>query len=255
MGTRPPKDIEAAFKMVIVNRSRLTKHYESLSSSSQRIQDSTEGHRVFNETLAEAYRLLFPKLKRNKENAKEIPKEQPSLSSKSCKNSFEALAELIEVEEESDVPAYELWRDDAITPDAKPSAIKDDCIGNFVALQAWLTESKAIIETTKSIWASSATGDLTLSAAGWLTNMAQHYVRHMDFPNNVDYSKSLFCRHSYVTVRPRVTLEELGTAEFSKIAIDSSSIELTHGCGMIWPSALLKPFCETKQLPDLPEEK
>lgn len=34
IGIRPPKDIEAAFKMVIVNRSRLTKHYESLSLSS-----------------------------------------------------------------------------------------------------------------------------------------------------------------------------------------------------------------------------
>ena len=53
MGTRPPKDIEAAFKMVIVNRSRLTKHYESLSSSSQSCQNSTENHKVFNETLAE----------------------------------------------------------------------------------------------------------------------------------------------------------------------------------------------------------
>jgi hypothetical protein len=50
-------------------------------------------------------------------------------------------------------------------------------------------------------------------------------------------------------------LEELGTAEFRKIAIDSLFIELTYGCGMIWPSALIKSFCETKQLPDLPEEK
>ena len=53
IGIRPPKDIEAAFKMVIVNRSRLTKHYESFSSSSQSIQDSTESHRMFNEKLAE----------------------------------------------------------------------------------------------------------------------------------------------------------------------------------------------------------
>ncbi|CAN9171881.1 unnamed protein product [Alternaria alternata] len=230
MGTRPPKDIEAAFKMVIVNRSRLNKHYE----------------------------LLFPKLERSKENAKNIPKDLPNFSSKSCTNSFEALAELIEVEEEFDVPAYELWRDGATTPGAKSFAIKEDSIGNIVALQAWLTESQAIIEITKSIWASFATGDLTLSAAGWLTNMAQHYVRIMDDPNTFDYSKASFwCTGNKkdVTVRPGVTSEELGTAEFSKIATNSLFAELTHGCGLCWPFYPLRPFLETKQLPDLPEER
>ena len=163
------------------------------------------------------------------------------------------------MEEEFDVPAYELWCDDATTLNAKTSAIKEDSIGNFVALQAWLAESQAIIETMKSIWTSFATGDLTLSAAGWLTNMAQQCVRHMEFPNNVDFSKALFCGHGhkkYGTVRRGVTLEELGAAEFSKIAIDSSFVvELTHGCSMHWPFALLEPFADTEQLPDFPEEK
>ena len=55
------------------------------------------------------------------------------------------------MEEEFDVPAYELWCDDATTLNAKTSAIKEDSIGNIVALQAWLTESQATIEITKSI--------------------------------------------------------------------------------------------------------
>ncbi|CAN9131313.1 unnamed protein product [Alternaria alternata] len=92
VGTRPPKNIEAALKMVILNRSRLTKHYESLSSSSRSIQESTEGHKVFNETLAEAYRSLFPKLKQSKNNSKKLPEELPNLSSKSYTKSFGALA-------------------------------------------------------------------------------------------------------------------------------------------------------------------
>ncbi|KAB2101923.1 hypothetical protein AG0111_0g9440 [Alternaria gaisen] len=211
IGIRPPKDIEAAFKMVI----------------------------VFNETQAEAYRLLFPKLKQSKENSKKIPGEPPNLSSKSCANSFGALAELIEVEEEFDVPAYELWREDATIPDAKSSVINEDSIGNFMALQTWIAESQAIIETTNSIWASFATGDLTLSAAGWLTNMAQHWVRHMDFPNNCDFSKTLFFSikkrtsgPTGSTVRPAVTLEDLEVADFGKIATDSSFAELAHGCGL-----------------------
>jgi len=122
--------------------------------------------------------------------------------------------------------------------------------------QAWMMESQAIIETTKSIWKSFVTGDLTLSAAGWLTNMAQHFVRCTDYPMDLTFSKALFCDYKTGgTLRSGVTLEELGTSDFGKIATDSSFVELSHGCGMNWPFALLGPFLETKQLPDLPEEK
>lgn len=88
--------------------------------------------------------------------------------------------------------------------------------------------------------------------------MAQHYVRIMDDPNTFDYSKASFwCTGNKkdVTVRPGVTSEELGTAEFSKIATNSLFAELTHGCGLCWPFYPLRPFLETKQLPDLPEER
>ncbi|RYN95382.1 hypothetical protein AA0119_g8673 [Alternaria tenuissima] len=125
-----------------------------------------------------------------------------------------------------------------------------------MAQQAWMMESQAIIENTKSIWKSFVTGDLTLSAAGWLTNMAQHFVRCTDYPMDLTFSKALFC--DYETggaLRSGVTLEELRISDFGKIATDSSFVELTHGCGMNWPFALLQPFLKTRQRPNLPEER
>jgi hypothetical protein len=86
--------------------------------------------------------------------------------------------------------------------------------------------------------------------------MAQHFVRCTDYPMDLTFSKALFCDYETGgTLRSGVTLEELGTPDFGKIATDSSFVELTHGCGMNWPFALLQPFLGTKQLPDLPEEK
>ncbi|KAI4704663.1 hypothetical protein J4E81_001733 [Alternaria sp. BMP 2799] len=157
-GRRPPKNIESAFKVVIMNRSRLTKHYETLSSAAQGVQESTERHKIFNETLAEAYGLLFPKLKRSKKGKKNTRTTLPEPPTTTSSNTFETLAGLIEQEEHFDISASKFWEEDVPIPETERSVIAEDPIESSIARQAYLGEHQAIVEFTKSIWKSFAAG-------------------------------------------------------------------------------------------------
>ncbi|KAI4676282.1 uncharacterized protein J4E88_007196 [Alternaria novae-zelandiae] len=266
MGKRPPKGIETAFKMVIMNRNKMTKHYETLPSSGQEVQDSTERHRVFNETLAEAYRLLFPRTKRTNKGRKITPEKLPDSPVTTSANTFEALAGLIEQEEDFTFSASEYWGNDAPAPNPRRSAIAEDPIESSIARQAYLGELQAIVETVKSIWRSFAAGDISLTEAGWLTNLAQNFVRFMS-PGKIDpfsLEGSLFCGMTLDEscgdldkcggLHPGVTLEDLASVDFSNVAISSSFAEFTHGSGLIWPFQLLQTLRAAEQ-PPKPAEK
>ena len=266
-GRRPPKNIESAFKVVIMNRSRLTKHYETLSSAAQGVQESTERHKIFNETLAEAYGLLFPKLKRSKKGKKNTRTTLPEPPTTTSSNTFETLAGLIEQEEHFDISASKFWEEDVPIPETERSVIAEDPIQSSIARQAYLGEHQAIVEFTKSIWKSFAAGGISLAAAGWLTNLAQHFVRHLwaGKVNPFNFTTEVFCasksHESGVVgvdncggIHPDATLEQLASVDFHDTATSSSFAELTHGCGIIWPFQLLQTFHAGGQLPQSTEK-
>jgi hypothetical protein len=62
----PPKKVESAFKVTMVNRNKVTAHYESLTTNGTSVHtiQSNNRHKVFNDTLAKAYTLLFPVTKK-----------------------------------------------------------------------------------------------------------------------------------------------------------------------------------------------
>ncbi|KAI4673158.1 uncharacterized protein J4E78_001665 [Alternaria triticimaculans] len=257
-GKRPPKNIESAFKMVIMNRSRLTKHYETLPSSTQGVQDSTERHRVFNETLAEAYALLFPKTKeRSNKSMKRTSCDKSDASLLATNNSFEVLTGLIEAEKDFDYSASEYWRKNVPEPEPERFTITEDPIEDMIAFQVYFAELQAIVEAVKTIWKSHAAGDLSLAAAGWLTNLAQHFSRRLRCHARKarpcdEFSLWKAGLEGGCELRPSVTADELASMDFFRTATISSFSELSHGGGLIWPSTLLVTFIDTQQLPESP---
>ena len=253
MGKRPPEDIQMAFKTVIMNRSTLTKYYESLPVSTQGVQDSTDRHKIFNETLAEAYALLFPApKKRRSKGSKGTPRTPPEKPTLATKNNFETLAGLIEAEQDSSYSASEYWKEDIPSPNTKRSAIADDPMELVFAVRAYLTEFQAIVETTKAIWTSYAAGEMPLAVAGWLTNFALHFLELVRIKGAKMYSYEEGLFHDFGEFgRPRAatTAEQLASADFSRTASAANFAELTHGCGLIWPTQIFKTFAETHELP------
>ncbi|KAI4616981.1 uncharacterized protein J4E87_008493 [Alternaria ethzedia] len=252
MGKKPPVDIQAAFKNVILNRSKLTRYYEALPSSTQEVQDSTERHKVFNETLAEAYALLMPKVRQKKRATKGAPSASSDAFPPATTNSFEALIGLIEAEKDHDGSVSQYWQDSLPRTSPKRSAIVEDPIEDAIAIQTHLTEYQAIVDTTNAIWRSFARGDTSLAAAGWLTNMAQHFVRGLKChaSKDVTIQQGVFSEIGDCgSLRLDITAEELTSTKFSESVTSSSFVELTHGTGLIWPFRLLNAFVETKQIP------
>ncbi|KAI4688286.1 uncharacterized protein J4E84_005217 [Alternaria hordeiaustralica] len=168
----PPQTIHDAFKVVLVNRNKLTKYYDRLPTTSADTIAATTRHKVFNETLAQAYSILFPT-----ESPKGKPKRPITNVSQATPtvNSFETLAHIVEEEPDFDACASDFWQAEAPSNSAN-SSITDDSVGEAVALHTYVTELQTTIETIKNLWKSVSAGEISLAAAGSLTNMVQNYL-------------------------------------------------------------------------------
>ncbi|KAI0607199.1 DUF4246 domain containing protein [Pyrenophora tritici-repentis] len=171
----PPNTVHDAFKIVLVNHTRLTRYYESLSSISSETKASTVCHKVFNETLAQAYNILFAKPKTSKRSQKKkistASEANPPISS----NSFEALSAVIEQEVDFELTASQFW-DSEITQTTEPPTILNDTIADAVAMHTFVGELQTFVTKIKEIWKSAASGELPLAVAGWLTNVGHRYL-------------------------------------------------------------------------------
>lgn len=103
---KPSHHILSVFKSVLSNRHNLTKHYEQQHDASLETKESTERHKHFNDTLAQAYDILFPPETRTDPKqptpTQALSTKKQNKSAPSCQNRFEALSGLIEQELEFD---------------------------------------------------------------------------------------------------------------------------------------------------------
>ncbi|KAI4639797.1 hypothetical protein J4E93_009151 [Alternaria ventricosa] len=241
----PPQTIHDAFKVVLVNRNKLTKYYDRLPTASADTIAATTRHKVFNETLAQAYSILFPP-----ESPKGKPKRPITNVSQATPtvNSFETLAHIVEEEPDFDACASDFWQAEAPGNSAN-SSITDDSVGEAVALHTYVTELQTTVETIKSLWKSVAAGEISLAAAGSLTNMVQNYLiewirsqspvtdQHDALLGSFFHGKDKpeEARGSFV---PRWLEDPEG---FRLGHEDDVFQDLTNGYGLIWP---YNEFCQ-----------
>ncbi|KAI4676281.1 uncharacterized protein J4E88_007195 [Alternaria novae-zelandiae] len=243
----PPPTVHDAFRMVLVNRNRLTKYYDTLPAASAETAASTLRHKVFNDTLAKAYSILFPPITQERQPKKPFAKAAPRRTVFSA-NTFDALSHLVEEESDFDACASAFWQEVTSSTPAVLT-ISDDSVSDALALHTYVLELQTTIQTIRGFWDSAADGEIPLAVAGWLTNMAHYYLIswiHAQGPAHDDHEKTLggfFSkaqpkgqREGYVSM----SLEDpVGLRELSEQEV---FLEFTHGHGLVWPSTEIRRF-------------
>jgi hypothetical protein len=176
----PPQQIRDAFNVALVNRRRLTKYYkEEVDPLSQATAKATARHQFFNETLAQAYDILFPHKGPPSHEHSSLPPVEETSEQGEPRSRLEILSECIEQRSDytEDIPTLSVTDDKRSI--AQPSAIEDDPLEDVIALHAYVLEIEETISTLRNIWASAAKGDIPVTFAGWLTNFGYEMIRTM----------------------------------------------------------------------------
>jgi hypothetical protein len=137
--TNPPPDIKLTFKSVLVNRRALNQYYEGHSNGSKLTQESTDRHKFFNETLAQAYDALFPMEVDQRQNASPTARTKPTEKqplTPTSKNLFDVLSDVIEQEPDFD-PAY--VAEPKVKTQSQPQAeIEDDRLDELIHIHQYV---------------------------------------------------------------------------------------------------------------------
>ena len=240
----PPQTVHDAFKVVLVNRNKLTKYYDRLPTASADTVAATARHKVFNETLAQAYTILFAS-----QTWKLGPAKQTTNASHATAtpNTFEVLAHVVEEEPEFEACASDFWQSE-IPVSTKASTIADDSVGDAVGLHTYVLELQNTVQTIKTIWKSAADGEIPLAIAGFLTNVAHRYlfewiasqspcgdhhdwIIHYFFKGGPSDSKEGFV-HSW--------MDDID--EWKRSSQGEDFLELAHSYGLLWPSNEMRRF-------------
>ncbi|EDU43131.1 hypothetical protein A1F94_008354 [Pyrenophora tritici-repentis] len=243
----PPNTVHDAFKIVLVNHTRLTRYYESLSSISSETKASTVCHKVFNETLAQAYNILFAKPKTSKRSQKKkistASEANPPISS----NSFEALSAVIEQEVDFELTASQFW-DSEITQTTEPPTILNDTIADAVAMHTFVGELQTFVTKIKEIWKSAASGELPLAVAGWLTNVGHRYLLLWEeySPQHSNLWKdqtgwSLVSQGRWIGPDEDF-IWSVNVPELARLGKTDEFLEFTHGHGLAWARSKIEQF-------------
>jgi hypothetical protein len=181
--SKPPGNVQAAFKLTLVNRKQLTTYYEHLEDSSQSTAEGTERHKFFNETLAEAYDALFPATKdriaKAGRNPSKLPPPSEFISNASASNRFDVLSGLIEQEPDSDSTNYTPLDIKESSTTSSVSTIEDDPMEEFIVMHAYILEVECVMNLVNGTWAQAAEGTLPILIAGSLTNIGMQQLRYL----------------------------------------------------------------------------
>ncbi|KAF2247226.1 hypothetical protein BU26DRAFT_407039, partial [Trematosphaeria pertusa] len=246
----PPTDIQRAFKLVLVNRRKLTAYYEgNQDRNSEATAESTERHKFFNEVLAKAYDVLFPRPEAGCEKVKETPPSSatPRIGSS---NRFEILSDIIEQEPDFDdafVPELRYDKDEVLSS-AQPSAIEDDPMESVFAIHTYLLQVESVIAFLKELWRKVAEESLPVPFAGWLTDLGFEMIKYTAagydtlFDNFLGlWGTFLKARESNIR-RTGTRLFEPTTSDFWKGQTTDEYQELTYGGALTWPTMAFLTF-------------
>ncbi|KAI0573433.1 hypothetical protein TUN199_08647 [Pyrenophora tritici-repentis] len=149
---RPPAPVHDASKVALVHRKKLTEYYEGLPTKSEESKESTERHKAFNNTLADAYALLFPKRQQSAKcpkKTKSTEKIQPTTTPLSS-NSFELLSHFIEHEPDYGASVSHFWANIRAKAPKKRSSVSEDPIDTTIATEAYVLELKRLSPSLES---------------------------------------------------------------------------------------------------------
>jgi hypothetical protein len=248
--TNPPPNIKLTFKSVLVNRRALNQYYEGHSNGSKLTQESTDRHKFFNETLAQAYDALFPMEVDQRQNASPTartkPTEKQPLTSTS-KNLFDVLSDVIEQEPDFD-PAY--VAEPKVKTQSQPQAeIEDDRLDELIHIHQYVYQFEWVINTANKVWTQARNGDLPISLAGCLTNIAHHHIR---FP--VEIYGAEIGHHDGLTSKYMGVVPPAGDEGDTAIVADGmpasrlfNSFSFSWGNNLMWSRTAYKKLEEMRQ--------
>ncbi|KAF2864957.1 hypothetical protein BDV95DRAFT_587908 [Massariosphaeria phaeospora] len=244
----PPRNIQNAFKIVLVNRKALTRYYES-SKLSEHAAQATERHKYFNDTLAQAYTALFSSA------VKPVGKGQRSAKPSNPapaihENKFEILSGIIEDEADYNESALPTERDIPSATGGHSFSIEDDPLEAFVAQRCYILDMEGAVITLKNIWVSAANGSIPITFAGWITNFGFQMLRNLtqDYGKRTGYHVGLVLDITqYLERRGDAMEKDLARFEFSRFKPDivgaqTDFAEFSTGFGLGWPIPELDAF-------------
>ncbi|KAI4704664.1 hypothetical protein J4E81_001734 [Alternaria sp. BMP 2799] len=219
-----------------------------------RYSAATLRHKVFNDTLAKAYSILFPPITQERQPKKPVTRASPRSVVFSA-NTFDALSHLIEGESDFDTCASAFWQEvTSSTPELL--IISDDSVSDSLALHTYVLELQNFVESIRGLWNSAATGEMSLAAAGWLTNIAKQYMQEWIYQQSPFSDCHMTLLNSYYSkAKPRGKREGLVSMwledpiGFKELGEQDDFLEFTHGYGLIWPNndfIRFRPLIEAK---------
>jgi hypothetical protein len=242
----PPMKVKDASKVTMVNRNKLTAHFESVTTSrtSESTIQSTERHKVFKDTLAKAYAILFPVSKKICRVLRQADQKSADSAAISSSNTFDILSNVIEQEPDYERSASEFWDRDVSAAPTQRSAITEDPIEPTIALHSYVLEMQGCISTVKTIWKAAAKNEVPFPVAAWTTNMAFQILHYLTRDRGEGAGWHLELIKHYVLGRcgnptPATTAEELASANLTVLGTSEELLEFTHGYGLSWPHELL----------------
>jgi hypothetical protein len=166
-----PQYVNSAFKTALINRRKMTAWLRESELSQGLDSTNTLKHEHFNETLALAFKTLFPE-GTVAEIAEAEGQEMSGASTPVFSNRFDVLAELL-IDKESELTNEEIkaYIDHlaASEPDSQ-SRIQDDPLEEILEFHRYVEEMDFICSVVKQYWRMAAAGGMPISLAGWLTS-------------------------------------------------------------------------------------
>jgi len=209
---------------------------------------ATTLHKVFNETPAQAYTILFASQISKLGSTKQTTNASQS-NVNPTSNAFEALAHIVEEEPEFESCASDLWQTETPMP-TETSTITDDSVGDVIALHKYVLEPQNTVETIKTIWKSVADGEIPLALAGFLTNVVLIYLfewiaSHSPCAGHRDGMLYRFFNTKDGPPDPKERFVHSwmdDTDEWKRSSQGEGFLEHTHGYGLLWPIIEMRRF-------------
>ena len=239
--------MQITFKRVLADRRYLTNTYEKGADQSQPTVASNERHKHFNDTLAEAYDTLFPNPANGEHEGQPRKSTKKERQPMEFANRFDVLTDFIDEELDGQNLAAPFEDHTEGTTDLERSTIADDPLAVALSLHAFVLEIEGMLEMVRHYWKLAAQGLLPIAFAGWLNNLAYHFVVELNAEYGPAYGFHGGLVQEYVSKKSQRVADNHATAQQfhsegddAKTSRDFRDFRVGHG--FVWPCTELYLF-------------
>ncbi|KAF2653049.1 hypothetical protein K491DRAFT_22262 [Lophiostoma macrostomum CBS 122681] len=251
----PPAEVRTALDAVLVNRRFLTKEYEKINHQSVEKVAATDRHKHFNETLSQAYDLLFPSNPDTTASREGYMSSDPV--SKAPTNRFKVLSDLME--DMSDSRCFKPASDDRSEHESisQQSSIQDDSLDAAIAIHVYIVELEGVISTIKDTWKAAAEGSVSITLAGWLTNFGFELMRvtNEKFCGRFGDNDSIIAKYVHnagVAIHHDASVNDLFEPHLRILGESSCYRGCSEAFDLMWPHTAMCAFRKCLEIaPDL----